>query len=188
MPNVAIWHPPLGLRWRRHGVCLRIGRHPRTAENLVFRLFSASKPSSLAQQLAAVGLFSTLSLRELKIVSALIHERQALAGEIVFDEGEEGQAIYIVFSGEIMICHQGKTESPIAMAGPGRIFGELALIDGGPRSAQARASTDCELGVMFRGDFDNLMESHATIAAKISFQLARHYAGIIRHLALGPAK
>jgi CRP-like cAMP-binding protein len=150
-------------------------------------LFSASKPSSLIQQLATVDLFSALSPRELKIVSTLIHERRALAGEIVFDEGEEGQAIYIVFAGEIMICHQGKTESPIAMIGAGRIFGELALIDGGPRSAQARASTDCELGVMFRGDFENLMESHATIAAKISFQLARHYAGIVRQLASGAA-
>lgn len=149
----------------------------------MFRLFSASKPSSLIQQLAAVDLFSALSARELKIVSTLINERRVLAGEIVFDEGEEGQAIYIIFAGEIMICQQGKTESPIAMIGVRQIFGELALVDGGPRSAQARASTDCELGVMFRGDFENLMESHATIAAKISFQLARHYAGIVRQLA-----
>ena len=36
---------------------------------------------------------------------------------------------------------------------------------------------------MFRGDFENLMESHAAIATKISFQLARHYAGIIRQMA-----
>ena len=88
-----------------------------------------------------------------------------------------------MFSGEIAICHQGHAASPIAMMGAGRIFGELALIDGGPCSAQARAAKDCELGVMFRGDFQNLMESHASIATKISFQLARHYAGIIRMLA-----
>jgi hypothetical protein len=36
---------------------------------------------------------------------------------------------------------------------------------------------------MFRGDFENLMQSHAVIAAKVSFQLAKHYAGIIRQLA-----
>jgi CRP/FNR family transcriptional regulator, cyclic AMP receptor protein len=149
----------------------------------VFRLFSASKPSSLVQQLSAVDLFSALSPRELKIVSTLIHERRMLAGEIVFDEGEEGQAIYILFSGQVTICHQGQTDTPIAMIGQGRVFGELALIDGGPRSAQAKAAEDCELGVMFRGDFENLMESHAVIAAKISFQLARHYAGIIRQMA-----
>ncbi len=149
----------------------------------MFRLFSAPKNAGLLQPLAAVTLFSKLSQRELKTVSTLIHERRALAGEIIFDEGEDGQAIYIVFSGQVMICHQGSDASPIAMVGPGRIFGELALIDGGVRSAQARVVSDCELGVMFRGDFENLMQSHAVIAAKVSFQLARHYAGIIRQLA-----
>lgn len=149
----------------------------------MFRLFSVSKPSSLIQQLAAVDLFSALTPRELKIVSTLIHERRALAGEILFDEGEDGQAIYILFSGQVMICHQGQTDTPIAMIGAGKVFGELALIDGGPRSAQAKAAEDCELGVMFRGDFENLMESHAVIAAKISFHLARHYASIIRQMA-----
>lgn len=149
----------------------------------MFPLFGTSKPSGLQQKLAAVALFSDLSSRELKIVSSLIHERQALAGEVIFDEGEEGQAIYIVFSGQVMICHQEQTQAPIATIGAGRMFGELALIDGGPRSAQARAITDCEFGVMFRGDFENLMKSHAVIATKISFQLARHYAGIIRQMA-----
>lgn len=149
-------------------------------------LFASPVPTGLQSRLRDVALFSTLSPRELKVVSTLIHQRSAMAGEIIFDEGEEGQAIYIVFSGEVMICHQGQTESPIAMIGTGRIFGELALIDGGPRSAQARAVKDCELGVMFRGDFQNLMESHASIATKISFQLARHYAGIIRLLAAAP--
>lgn len=149
----------------------------------MLRLFSAAKPSGLQAQLRDVALFSTLSPRELKVVATLIHQRSALAGEVIFDQGEEGQAIYILFSGEVMICHQGQTASPIAMIGPGRMFGELALIDGGPRSAQARAVKDCQLGVMFRGDFESLMESHAAIATKISFQLAHHYAGIIRQLA-----
>lgn len=149
----------------------------------MLRLFAAAKPTGLQAQLSDVGLFSTLSPRELKVVTTLIHQRTALAGEVIFDQGEEGQAIYILLSGEVMICHPGQTASPIAMIGPGRIFGELALIDGGGRSAQARATKDCELGVMFRGDFENLMESHAAIATKISFQLAHHYAGIIRQLA-----
>lgn len=146
-------------------------------------LFASPAPTGMQSRLRDVALFSTLSPRELKVVSALIHQRSALAGEVIFDEGEEGQAIYFVFSGEIMICHQGHAASPIAMMGAGRIFGELALIDGGPRSAQARAIKDSELGVMFRGDFQSLMESHASIATKISFQLARHYAGILRLLA-----
>ena len=149
----------------------------------MLRLFSTPSSPAQLEQMRQVTLFSTLSDRELKIVSLLLHHRTILDGEIIFDEGEEGQAIYILFSGEVMICHQGQTETPIARIGSGRIFGELALIDGGPRSAQARAVSGCEVGVMFRGDFENLMGSHASIATKISFQLARHYAGIIRQLA-----
>lgn len=149
----------------------------------MLRLFASAPASGLQSRLQGVALFSTLSPRELKVVSTLVHQRSILAGEVVFDEGEEGQAIYVVLSGEVMICRQGRMDAPIATVGAGRIFGELALIDGGPRSAQARAIGDCELGVMFRGDFENLMESHAAIATKISFQMARHYAGIIRQLA-----
>lgn len=149
----------------------------------MFSLFGASRPSGLAGELSAVPLFSDLSARELKVVSGLVHEREALAGEVIFDEGEDGQAIYVLLAGQVIICHPDTPERPIATVTPGGIFGELALIDGGPRSAQARAGADCRLGVMFRGDFVNLMQSHALIATKISFQLARHYAGIVRRLA-----
>lgn len=149
----------------------------------MLRIFGSPEPTGLLASLREVALFSTLSPRELKVVGPLIHQRSALAGEVIFDQGEEGQAIYIVFSGAVIICQQGQAERPIATVGPRGIFGELALIDGGLRSAQARAAEDCELGVMFRGDFHNLMESHASIATKISFQLAQHYAAIIRQMA-----
>lgn len=147
----------------------------------MLRLFNPA-PDAVHARYAGVPLLSDLSPRELKIVGTLIHLRTFLAGEVVFDEGDEGQAIYILLSGRVLICRQGQVERPITTVEEGGIFGELALIDGGPRSAQARALADCELGVMFRGDFINLMESHVAIAAKISFQLARHYAGIIRRL------
>ncbi|MBI2307593.1 MAG: cyclic nucleotide-binding domain-containing protein [Rhodocyclales bacterium] len=151
-------------------------------------MFNTSRPSALLQQLGGLSLFSELSPRELKIVAALVHQRRMLAGEVIFDEGEEGQAIYFILAGQVTICRQGEAERPIAVLEAGQVFGELALIDGGPRSAQARAASDCELGVMFRGDFFNLMESHALIATRISFGLARHYASIVRRLAAGGAQ
>lgn len=56
----------------------------------MLRLFGSSAPTGLQALLHEVFLFSTLSPRELKIISTLIHERQALAGEVIFDQGEEG--------------------------------------------------------------------------------------------------
>lgn len=146
----------------------------------MFRLLKSRATPNRKAALAGIALFSDLTRRELKIVAGMIHERAFLAGEVVFDEGEDGQAIYLVLDGQVTICAQGRPDQPIVTLDPGAFFGELALIDGGPRSAQARAATDCTVGVMFRGDFHNLMQSHALIAAKVSFRLAQHYARILR--------
>ena len=64
------------------------------------------------------------------------------AGATIFTEGDDGDNMFIVRSGEVEIRRDGKV---VATIGPRGIFGEMALIDGSPRSAGARAKTDCEL-------------------------------------------
>lgn len=124
--------------------------------------------------LAKSALLAGLSGSELSIVQSFMHERRYLPGEVIFDEGDEGQALYFVLAGRAVICHQGRMADPIAELNEGNFFGELALLDNWPRSAQARAVDDTDLAVLFRGDFERLMVSHAGIASKISMQLARH--------------
>ena len=58
-------------------------------------------------QIRKLGLFGTLNQKELRVVDGLLHERRYLSGEIVFDQGEEAQALYIVLSGRVLICDQG---------------------------------------------------------------------------------
>lgn len=135
--------------------------------------FLSGETSATALRLAESSLFAGLASGDLKTVEGLMHLRRYLTGEIVFDEGEEGQALYVIVSGSVAICHPGQLEHPIADLGPGNFFGELALLDNAPRSAQARASEESELAVFFRGDFERLMESHARIASRIALQLAR---------------
>ena len=137
-------------------------------------IFGNHKPEQDLQDLVKLSLFVDLNRREMKIVDGFMHERNYLKNEIIFDEGEEGQAIYFIRSGQVLICRQGQTEKPIATLERGNFFGELALLDDAPRSAQARAGENCTLAVFFRGDFLNLMHSHALIASKIALQLARH--------------
>ena len=141
------------------------------------------------RDLKRMALFAELTLREMKIVDGFMHERSYLKDEVVFDEGEEGEAFYIVLKGKVLICRQGQTEQPIAILGSGSFFGEMALLDNAPRSAQARAVEDCTLVVLFRGEFLGLMVSHALIASKIALQLARHLGARLRtmvHADLGP--
>jgi CRP/FNR family transcriptional regulator, cyclic AMP receptor protein len=150
-------------------------------------LFSKDEDSPRSRQLRALSLFSTLSPRELKTVDGLLHERNYLQDEVIFDQGEEGQALYIIESGKVLICRQGVAAGgKIAELGAGRLFGELALLDNAPRAAQARAAENCTLAVLFRADFLGLLETHAVIASKISLQLARHIGQRLRETVNAP--
>jgi len=152
---------------------------------LVLNPFRRNIATPRQEKLRALSLLVDLSLSELAIVDGLLHERSYLKDEVVFDAGEEGQAIYIIVSGDVLICRQGEPESGrIAVLGPGSFFGELALLDDASRSAQARAATACELIVFFRDDFVGLLDTHARIASKIARQLARHIGARMRELAL----
>lgn len=119
-------------------------------------------------------LFATLSRRELRVVDSLLHERRYLKGEIVFDAGEQGQALYVIVAGRVLICRQGQPDTGrIAELDAGVVFGELALLDNAPRAAQARAADDCVLASLSRADFESLLDTHAVAASKIALQLAR---------------
>lgn len=147
--------------------------------------FRANRSSPRLQRLRSLSLFVNLTPAELAIVDGLLHERDYLEDEVIFDEGEEGQAIYIVLEGSVLICRQGDSgNGRIAELGPGTFFGDLALLDNSPRAAQSRAASDCKLAVFFREDFLGLLETHALIASKISLQLARHIGRRLRESAM----
>lgn len=136
-------------------------------------------------RLRTVSLFADLTQPELAIVDKLLHERDYLAREVIFDEGEVGQTICFVLEGEVAICRHGPADDAhLASLGAGEFFGELGLLDDSARTAQARAATDCRLLVLFREDFNGLMDSHLRIAHKIGRQLLRHLGNRLREAGL----
>ncbi len=125
-------------------------------------------------QIRQLGLFATLRARELRVIDGLLHEREYLQGEVVFDEGEEGQALYVVLRGRVLICRQGEPATGrLAEIPAGGMFGELALLEGLPRTAQARALENSMLAALSLADFNGLIDTHAGIASKVAIQLAR---------------
>ncbi|MCS0810388.1 cyclic nucleotide-binding domain-containing protein [Massilia agilis] len=144
---------------------------------MILGLLKSPPMSPRLLRLKNSALFGSLKPLELKIVDGLMHERRYLPGEIVFDEGDEGQALYLVMNGRVAI-HRGSggERQHVADLGPGNFFGELALLNDAPRNAQARATEDSELAVFFRADFLSLMETDAVIGYKISLALARQMA------------
>jgi len=142
---------------------------------LIFGFLKSPALSPRLHRLRDSVLFASLTPLELKIVDGLMHERAYLADEIIFDEGEEGQALYLVMSGRVLISRALDTSiEVVAELSAGSFFGDLALLDNAPRNAQARALDNCELAVFFRCDFMALMETDAVIGYKISLALARH--------------
>ncbi len=132
------------------------------------------REGSLEQILSKVPAFGGLSARELKEVAAIVHKREYRAGEPVFAQGDPGLGMYIIQEGEVSITLTGKEEEEreLAVLAEGDFFGELALIDESPRSANARCKSDCILIGFFRPDLFELIEKKNQLGIKIIFKLA----------------
>ena len=144
-------------------------------------LFGLPNPRNPRLQLLKnVVLFKDLSMREIEMVSSLMHERQYLADEVIFDEGEEGQGLFLVLSGRVKIILPSSAPSFLLELGPGAFFGEVALLDQSLRTAQARAIEDTQIVALFRAEFYSLLDTQSKIASRISFQLAKVLAARLR--------
>jgi CRP-like cAMP-binding protein len=145
---------------------------------MLFGLTSARNPR--LQLLKNVVLFKDLSMRDLAMVDSLMHERQYLAEEVIFDKDEEGQGLFVVLSGRVKITLPASANNVLLDLGPGAFFGEVALLDQSVRTAQARAIEDTQIVALFRAEFYSLLETHSAIASRISFQLAKVLAARLR--------
>lgn len=141
-----------------------------------FRSGSSRHPR--LQLLKRVVLFKDLSTRELAMVDNMLHERRYVADEVIFDEGEEGQGLFVLLEGKVKITRAGSPS--VNLIEPGSFFGEVALLDQCVRTAQARAAEDSLVVALFRAEFYSLLQTHSGIASRISFQLARVLAARLR--------
>jgi CRP/FNR family cyclic AMP-dependent transcriptional regulator len=99
----------------------------------------------LTAGLAAVPLFLACSKRDLQIVARHTEMVEVPAGTEVVTEGSKGDAFYFILAGEAVVRRRGRK---VATLGPGRFFGELALLDPGPRDATVVAVSPLMLGVL----------------------------------------
>jgi len=120
--------------------------------------------------LQRVGLFADMDRRQAEQIARLLKERRFAQGETVIVEGSGGAAVYLIASGEATVSHKG---AAIATLGPGEHFGEIALIDGGTRSATVTAATDLVCYGLTFWEFRPLVERNGTIAWKLLQALAR---------------
>src|SRR5207237_7507846 len=91
-----------------------------------------------AELLARVPLFGSLSKRHLRSVAGIAKEQQFRENQTIAEEGRPGDDFYVLLSGQAKVVRRGRT---VARLMPGDFFGEIALLDGGPRTASVVTET-----------------------------------------------
>ena len=122
-----------------------------------------------ADNLRNVHLFATLKEAQIEAISRILFVSSFYKNQVIFQEGETGDALYLVLKGKVKIClydEEGR-EYVLDIISKDGFFGELALIDELPRSADAVAMESCELLIVRRQDFMNLLMEHPTITIEI---------------------
>lgn len=115
-----------------------------------------------------VPLFKFLSLDDLLIVDQALVQKEYLAGELIFREGQPGSDLCIITAGRVAIRKRAQQhERVLAELGPGECFGEMALFDDAPRSATAVAVSEVTLLTLERSRFLSLTAQRPEIALEI---------------------
>ena len=92
------------------------------------------------------------------------YQRRVAAGDVIFDEGDPGDRLFVIQSGEIELAREGPGgHRVVARLGAGDFFGELALLTDSPRNADVMASGFCDLLVLYKQDFEAFMAQNSQV-------------------------
>ena len=142
----------------------------------------ATRP--LAEALAAVPFFSGLDAAGLESVGRTVRTRRFRRGEVIFHLGDPGDALFIVTSGAIKISlpSDAGDEAILATLRPGDVFGELALLDGAPRSATATSLEPTETLVLPREQFRELIATEPAVRDALLASIASELRRLTDHV------
>ena len=134
-----------------------------------------SKAAEFAVILKMNPMFADLGADELARISSLCHTRHLATGEMLFRKGDAGDALFGVRRGQLRIETGASDGSRLTLhfVGPNELIGEVAVLDGFGRTADATAAEPTELFELGREDFLGLLEREPRVAVKIIMQLCR---------------
>lgn len=129
--------------------------------------------------LSRIPIFAGLHRHDLGRLLGILYAKSYPAGEVVFQEGETGRALFIIESGEVVVVKAahpapGRAEDAvIARFGPGGFFGEMALLEERPRSATVKTTRESVLRFVYKVKLDAFIEKHPRVGVKVLHNLAR---------------
>ncbi|HEY8206330.1 MAG TPA: cyclic nucleotide-binding domain-containing protein [Myxococcaceae bacterium] len=128
-----------------------------------------------ASILKKVPLFEGLTNTQLQKIAGIATERKFEGSTSIFKEGDVGQEMYVILDGKVRISKQipGAGEEALAILERGQYFGEMAVIEDSPRSADAIAHIPCGLWVIGREQLDQLMFTDKDLAYVLLWTFVR---------------
>lgn len=137
---------------------------------------STSQRPSKAQLLKGVDLFSPLDDNQIALLAPMAHERTYEKGEaILFEDDDSHQGFFLIYEGEVKVVLtslDGK-ETILASLKEGDFFGEMALLDGEPRSATVRAVEPSRLLSIRRDDFLQFLRRHPDVGLVLLAEMSK---------------
>ena len=134
-----------------------------------------SEHDEKVELLERVPLFGTMSHDQLEALSSIVREVDVAPGHVLTHEGRHEGYFFVVVDGSVGIERGGRA---INTLGPGDFLGEIALLDGGPRTATATAVTDSRLLSLEHQAFDDLLDSSPEIRAAVMEAVGRRLRAI----------
>jgi CRP/FNR family cyclic AMP-dependent transcriptional regulator len=145
---------------------------------------SIGDAGALRAALETVPLFRDLPEQDLDLLAASLRTRRYRRGEVIFHQGDPGDALHILLSGRVKISSPSESgvEAILASLRPVEFFGSLALLDGAPRSASATAVADVETLILPRDRFRQLLDESPAIRDHVFAELARELRRLTVHV------
>ncbi len=130
-----------------------------------------------AEILGKVPLFESLKKRQLQSLARIFIDRQCAPGEVIVPQGRDGYGFFIVASGRAEAVREKAdgTTAVVNTFGPGDFFGELALLDNGPRTASVIAMEETECLILPRENFLGVLRRDGEMAVDIMVELAKRF-------------
>jgi CRP-like cAMP-binding protein len=143
-----------------------------------------SDPAALRAILESVPLFRDLAEADLDTLAASLRTRRYRRGEVIFHQGDPGDALHIILSGRVKISSPSESgvEAILTTLRPGEFFGSLALLDGAPRSASATAVDATETLILPRDRFRQLVNDWPEIRDHVFAELAQELRRLTYHV------
>lgn len=115
------------------------------------------------------ALFDSFSPNELRRTARYFNMSELAEGETIFTEGDVGTFMAVIHTGKVAVTKLDSADSeiPVATLSRGKVFGEMAVLDGERRSATCRANSRCRLATLSKDSLDRMLDDYPRIAARV---------------------